>query len=82
MGIFIENVRKLPSTDILGELPQAQDFEINQRVSEFFFFLSKRTLFSKQILISLPGHKPEQRVGGLRGLKKAGVPLTGSPLLS
>lgn len=36
MGIFIENVHKLPSTDILGELPQAQDFEINQRVSDFF----------------------------------------------
>ena len=80
MGIFIENVCELPSTDILGALPQAQDFEINQRVSDFF--LSKRTLFSKQILISLPGHKPEQRVGGLRGLKKAGVPITGSPLLS
>lgn len=67
MGIFIENVHKLPIPDILGELPQAQEFEINQRVSDFFFFLSKRTLFSKQILISLPGHKPEQRVGACVG---------------
>ena len=46
MGIFIENVCKLPIPDILGELPQVQGFEINQRVSDFFF-LSKRTLFFK-----------------------------------
>lgn len=47
MGIFIENVRKLPSTDILGELPQAQDFEINQRVSDFFFFFKQENTFFK-----------------------------------
>lgn len=58
-GDFYLNVHKLPSTNILGELPQAKDFEINHRVSDFFLFLSKRTLFSKQILISLPEQMAE-----------------------
>lgn len=48
MGIFIENVHKLPSTDILGELPQAQDFEINQRV-QIFFLKQENTFFKADL---------------------------------
>ena len=48
MGIFIENVCKLPIPDILGELPQAQGFEINQRVSDFFFFKQENTFFQSR----------------------------------
>lgn len=38
-------MHKLPSANILGELPQAEDFEINQRVSDFFF--KQENTFSK-----------------------------------
>lgn len=50
VGIFIENVCKLPIPDILGELPQAQGFEINQRVSDFFFFFKQENPFFKEYL--------------------------------
>lgn len=73
-GDFYLNVHELPSTNILGELPQAKDFEINQRVSDFFLFLSKRTLFSKQILISLPVHKPEQMAEAAGAKAEGGRP--------
>ena len=46
-GDFYLNVHKLPSTNILGELPQAKDFEINQRVSDFFFVFKQENPFFK-----------------------------------
>lgn len=46
-----------PGPNILGELPQADGFEINERVSDI---LRKKKL---QILIQISVYKTEQQVG-------------------
>lgn len=76
VGVLLKNVCKPPSLNIRGELPQAQDPEINQRVSDFFSSsFSEREHFSpKQVFIRIPGEKPEQRVGAAWANAGAGRP--------
>lgn len=75
-------MHKLPSPNILGELPQAEDFEINQRISDFFLKQENTLFFSPKadLLISIPLYKQGATWAKAGGGARA--PLTRFPLCS